>query len=58
MSQFTTMQNEFNKALKKLEEGYKNGKVDRSDFDKLHVWHEFLKSKINADREKDAKEVR
>lgn len=58
MSQFTTMQNEFSKALKKLEDSYEKGKVDRADFDKLHLWHEFLKSKIEADREKDAREVR
>jgi hypothetical protein len=58
MSQFTTMQNEFSKALKKLEDSYEKGNVDRADFDKLHVWHEFLKSKIEADREKDAREVR
>jgi len=58
MSQFTTMQNEFSKALKKLEDSYEKGNVNRADFDKLHVWHEFLKSKIEADREKDAREVR
>jgi hypothetical protein len=58
MSQFTTMQNEFSKALKKLEDSYERGNVNRADFDKLHVWHEFLKSKIEADREKDAREVR
>jgi hypothetical protein len=52
------MQNEFSKALKKLEDSYEKGKVDRVDFDKLHLWHEFLKSKIEADREKDAREVR
>ena len=44
MSQFTTMQAEFDNALKKLEKAYESGeKIDRSDFDKLHIWHEFLK---------------
>ena len=58
MSQFTTMQAEFDKALRKLEKAYENGdKVNRSDFDKLHMWHEFLKTKLDAEREKNAREV-
>ena len=58
MSQFTTMQAEFDKALRKLEKAYENGdKVNRSDFDKLHMWHEFLKTKLEAEREKNAREV-
>jgi hypothetical protein len=59
MSQFTTMQAEFDKALKKLEKAYESGeKIDRSDFDKLHIWHEFLKTKLDAEREKNATEFR
>ena len=59
MSRFTTMQAEFDKALKKLEKAYESGeKIDRSDFDKLHIWHEFLKTKLDAEREKDATEFR
>jgi len=59
MSQFTTMQAEFDKALRKLEKAYENGdKVNRSDFDKLHMWHEFLKTKLEAEREKNARKVR
>jgi hypothetical protein len=59
MSQFTTMQAEFDKALKKLEKAYESGeKIDRSDFDKLHIWHEFLKTKLDAEREKNARELR
>ncbi len=58
MSQFTKMQQEFDKALRKLEKDYEKGDVDRADFDKLHIWHEFLKSKIDADREKNARETR
>jgi len=58
MSRFTAMQEEFDKALKKLEKDYAKGKVERSDFDKLHIWHEFLKSKIDADRERDANDIR
>lgn len=59
MSQFTTMQAEFDKALRKLEKAYESGdKVNRSDFDKLHMWHEFLKTKLDAEREKNAREVR
>jgi hypothetical protein len=58
MSQFTTMQAEFDKALRKLEKAYESGdKVNRSDFDKLHMWHEFLKTKLEAEREKNAREV-
>jgi hypothetical protein len=58
MSQFTTMQAEFDKALRKLEKAYESGdKVNRSDFDKLHMWHEFLKTKLDAEREKNAREV-
>jgi len=59
MSQFTTMQAEFDKALRKLEKAYESGdKVNRSDFDKLHMWHEFLKTKLDAEREKNARELR
>jgi hypothetical protein len=59
MSQFTTMQAEFDNALKKLEKAYESGeKIDRSDFDKLHIWHEFLKTKLDAEREKNARELR
>ena len=59
MSQFTTMQAEFDKALRKLEKAYESGdKVNRSDFDKLHMWHEFLKTKLEAEREKNARKVR
>jgi len=59
MSQFTTMQAEFDKALKKLEKAYESGeKIDRSDFDKLHIWHQFLKTKLDAEREKNATEFR
>lgn len=59
MSRFTTMQAEFDKALKKLEKAYESGeKIDRSDFDKLHIWHEFLKTKLDAEREKNATEFR
>ena len=58
MSEFTTMQAEFDKALKKLEKSYETGKaIDKSDFDKLHIWHEFLKFKIDAERELKAHEV-
>ena len=58
MSRFTAMQEEFDKALKKLEKDYQKGKVERSDFDKLHIWHEFLRSKIDADRERNANDIR
>ena len=51
---FSVMQAEFDKALKKLEKGYEEGKVDKSDFDKLHIWHEFLKAKVDAERVVDA----
>jgi len=52
------MQAEFDKALRKLEKAYESGdKVNRSDFDKLHMWHEFLKTKLDAEREKNAREV-
>jgi len=58
MSQFTTMQAEFDKALRKLEKAYESGdKINRSDFDKLHMWHEFLKTKLDAERKKNAREV-
>ena len=58
MSRFTTMQAEFDKALRKLEEAYESGdQIDRSDFDKLHIWHEFLKTKLDAEREKKANEI-
>ena len=59
MSRFTTMQAEFDKALRKLEEAYESGdQINRSDFDKLHIWHEFLKTKLDAEREKNAEEIR
>ena len=58
MSQFTTMQEELDKALRKLEKDYEKGDVKRSDFDKLHIWHEFLRSKIDADRERNANDIR
>ena len=57
MSRFTTMQAEFDKALRRLEEAYESDdQIDRSDFDKLHIWHEFLKTKLDAEREKNARE--
>ena len=53
------MQAEFDKALRKLEEAYESGdQIDRSDFDKLHIWHEFLKTKLDAEREKNAKDLK
>ena len=59
MSRFTTMQAEFDKALKKLEKAYESGdQIDRSEFEKLHIWHEFLKTKLAAEREKNATEFR
>jgi len=54
---FSTMQAEFDKAIRKLEKGYEKGKVNKEDFQKLHMWHEFLKAKIDAEREKNAKEL-
>lgn len=58
MSRFSVMQAEFDKALKKFEDSYKNGKkIDKSDFDKLHIWHDFLKSKLDAEREANAKDI-
>ena len=45
-----TLKNDFVK-------GYEEGKVDKSDFDKLHIWHEFLKAKVDAEREKNAKKL-
>lgn len=57
MSRFTDLQTEFHKAFTKLKEGYERGSVDRADFDKLHIWHEFLKTKVDAERERDAKPV-
>ena len=59
MSRFTTMQAEFDKALKKLEKAYGSGdQIDRSEFEKLHIWHEFLKTELDAEREKNATEFR
>jgi len=58
MSRFSVMQAEFDKALKKFEDSYKNGKkIDKSDFDKLHIWHDFLKAKLDAEREANAKDI-
>lgn len=54
---FSVMQAEFDKALKKLGKDYEEGKIEKADFDKLHIWHEFLKAKMDAEREKNAKEL-
>lgn len=51
------MEEEFSKALKKLEEGYNKDSVSRSDLVKFEVWNELLKAKIEAERERDAKKI-
>ena len=52
-----TIQQEFDKALKKFEEDFANGTVSKDQFDKLEVWHQLLQAKSEAEREHDAKDV-
>ena len=51
------MQEEFNKALKKLEEGRKNGKFTKDDLEKVQIWGEFIKAKADIERERRAKKI-
>ena len=57
MSRFTDLQTEFHATLEKLKDDYERGTVDRAAFDRLHIWHEFLKTKIDAEREINAKDI-
>ena len=43
-----TIQQEFDKALKKFEEDFANGTVSKDQFDKLEVWQQLLQAKSEA----------
>ena len=52
-----TIQQEFDKALKKFEQGFEKGTVSKDQFDKLEIWQQLLNAKGEAQRERDAKDV-
>lgn len=52
-----TIQQEFDKALKKFEQDFEKGTVSKDQFDKLEIWQQLLEAKGNAQRERDAKDV-
>tara|TARA_R100001440_G_scaffold57610_1_gene77457 strand:+ start:1279 stop:1452 length:174 start_codon:yes stop_codon:yes gene_type:complete len=52
-----TIQQEFDKALKKFERDFEKGAVSKDQFDKLEVWQQLLDAKGEAQREQDAKDV-
>ena len=52
-----TIQQEFDKALKKFEQDFEKGAVSKDQFDKLEIWQQLLQAKGDAERERDAKDV-
>jgi|TARA_B100000900_G_C20596462_1_gene723640 hypothetical protein len=52
-----TIQQEFDKALKKFEQDFEKGTVSKDQFDKLEIWQQLLDAKGEAQREQDAKDV-
>ena len=52
-----TIQQEFDKALKKFEQDFEKGTVSKDQFDKLEIWQQLLQAKSDAQREQDAKDV-
>ena len=52
-----TIQQEFDKALKKFEQDFEKGTVSKDQFDKLEIWQQLLDAKSEAQRERDAKDV-
>jgi len=52
-----TIQQDFDKALKKFEQDFKKGTVSKDQFDKLEIWQQLLDAKGEAQRERDAKDV-
>lgn len=52
-----TIQQEFDKALKKFEQDFEKGTVSKDQFDKLEIWQQLLQAKSEAEREQDAKDV-
>ena len=52
-----TIQQEFDKALKKFEQDFENGTVSKDQFDKLEVWQQLLQAKSEAERENNAKDI-
>jgi len=52
-----TIQQEFDKALKKFEQDFEKGTVSKDQFDKLEIWQQLLQAKADAQREQDAKEI-
>ena len=52
-----SIQEEFDKALKKFEQDFEKGTVSKDQFDKLEIWQQLLNAKGEAQRERDAKDV-
>ena len=52
-----SIQEEFDKALKKFEQDFEKGTVSKDQFDKLEIWQQLLDAKSEAQRERDAKDV-
>jgi len=52
-----TIQQEFDKALKKFEQDFEKGTVSKDQFDKLEIWQQLLNAKGEAQRERDAKDI-
>ena len=48
---------EFEKALEDFEEDFQKGKVTKSQFDRLDMWHQLLEAKVDAERVQNAKEI-
>lgn len=56
-----TIQQEFDKALKKFEQDFEKGTVSKDQLaiqlDKLEIWQQLLQAKADAERERDAKDI-
>ena len=49
-----SIQQEFDRLFKKIEEDFEQDKVSRKDLEKLVVWQASLDEKLKAEREKNA----
>ena len=52
-----SIQEEFDKALKKFEQDFEKGTVSKDQFDKLEIWQQLLHVKSEAERENNAKDI-
>lgn len=57
MSGSNNVRTAFQDAVEKVMKDYERGTVNRADLDRLKIWGEFLKTKVEAEREINAKDI-